>query len=60
MGQKWELLDRKALGVAKELPSNGWGEGENLNAGAEPRCWGRVMLPIFIVRSGPGEKVITL
>jgi hypothetical protein len=60
MGQKWELLDGKALGVAKELPSNGWGEGENLNAGAEPRCWGRVMLPIFIVRSGPVEKVIAL
>jgi len=59
MGQKWELLDGKALGVAKELPSNGWGEGENLNAKLEPR-WGRVMLPIFIVRSSPVEKVIAL
>ena len=55
MGQKWESLDGKMPGVAKDLPSNEWGERGNLNAGAEPR-WGCHMLFLFDCTIWPSRK----
>lgn len=56
MGQKWETLDGKAPGVAKELPSNGWGEGENLNVGGRASLLGTSHVVPFYCTIWPSKK----